>query len=222
MNNWKDDFSDGLRIMDGHGLTEGFGHLSMRLKDGTIAITPAMGPGMAAEEGLHVIFTLDGERLDSTGLPAPLESPMHLAIYGSRKEVGSICRTHSPFAVSFGVRGTELRTRHGFGLMLGRSVPFCEFCDLVSDGGKAHLVAQAIGSCRGLFLKGNGSLVVGESIAQAVVRAIYLEEAARIAVQSGKFNILEWSAEEVATRSDWHAAEEARSWDYYRWRYCSQ
>ena len=37
MNDWQKDFCAGLRVMDGHGLTEGFGHLSVRLADGSIA-----------------------------------------------------------------------------------------------------------------------------------------------------------------------------------------
>lgn len=206
--------------MDGHGLTEGFGHLSSRLPDGSIAISPAMGPGMAADEGLYVSFSIKGERLDTSELPAPLETSMHLAIYAMREDVSAICRTHSPFMVSYGVRSKELHAFHGFGSMLGESVPFLDFTDLISDSEKAEKVVMSLGSNRGLLLRGNGGLVVGESIKQAVIRAIYLEEAARIAVHRFETVPQTWSSEEVRSRHVWHAAEVNRAWDYYRWKYC--
>jgi ribulose-5-phosphate 4-epimerase/fuculose-1-phosphate aldolase len=216
---WKTDFSAGLRIMEGHGLTEGFGHLSTRLEDGTVVITPARGPGMAAQEALHVRFSPDGEKLDDE-LPAPLETPMHLAIYQSRPDVMSICRTHSIHAVSYGVLGKSLQMSHGFSLMMGASVPFHAEGDLISNLEMGQGVAQTLGSGSALLLKGNGALTVGDSIGQAVVRSIYLEEAARIAIQIGcDQKPIEWTESEITDRSRWHAAEAARAWDYYRWKY---
>ncbi|MBC2607878.1 class II aldolase/adducin family protein [Pelagicoccus albus] len=221
MEQWLKDFSTALQIMEGHGLTEGFGHLSVRLRDGRIAITPAKGPGMSAANSLHILFSDTGERLDDGTLPAPLESPMHLAVYAARPDVNSICRTHSRYIVSYGVTGDELILSHGFGLMLGDKIPFCEFGDLISNEEKGNRVVQSLGANTALLLKGNGGFSVGDSISQAVVKAIYLEEAARISMdlKAASMNLAEWSESELESRRSWHQAEAARAWEYYSWKY---
>src|SRR4051812_31402037 len=83
------------RIMDGHGLTEGFGDVSARLGD-WIMMTPARPPGKVNAENL-LTFTLEGDRVNGIG-PASLETPLHLAIFRARPDVMAICRTYSRYA----------------------------------------------------------------------------------------------------------------------------
>jgi ribulose-5-phosphate 4-epimerase/fuculose-1-phosphate aldolase len=83
------DFMAGLAIMDGRGLTEGFGHLSARAPAGLL-MTPALAPGLATPADL-VLLGPDGEvRRAAPGVRPALETPLHLAIYQSRPDCGAL------------------------------------------------------------------------------------------------------------------------------------
>lgn len=211
------DFVTGLRIMDGMGLTEGFGHLSLRSEDG-IWMTPAMGPGMATAEDL-VLVDPEGKKVGGADRPLALETPMHLGIYRARPDVTAICRTHSAFAVSAGAVGTAIPASHGFSLMLGQTIPCHREIDLIHSAPMGDAVAASLGNAQALLIRGNGALAVGPTLRHAVVHAIYLEEAARIAIQIGQQQTPAITDAEYAARKRWHTKEAARAWDYYAWRY---
>src|SRR5947209_2253531 len=118
------------RIMDGHGLTEGFGDVSARLGD-WIIMTPARPPGKVLPDHL-LTFTLDGDRMSGVG-SASLETPLHLAIYRARPDVAAICRTYSRYAGIMGATNQRIEVAHGLGGMLGRYVPVHPDCDLIVD-----------------------------------------------------------------------------------------
>jgi HCOMODA/2-hydroxy-3-carboxy-muconic semialdehyde decarboxylase len=207
------------RILDGLGLTEGFGHVTARQPDdpGTILCTGAKAPGLASLEDL-LEFTLAGEcvRAAASGLRPALETPMHLAIYRARPDVMAICRTHSPYAVVCGVAETPIRANHGFGGMLGRKVPVHPETDLIVDAAMGDAVAASLGSATALLIRGNGALAAGPTLERAVVHAIYLEESARnqvLGLPLGGARRL--SKAELAARSRWYDNEAVRAWDYY-------
>jgi ribulose-5-phosphate 4-epimerase/fuculose-1-phosphate aldolase len=202
------------RIMDGMGLTEGFGHMSARLPDSDrILITPAMGPGMAQAE-LLLTFALDGSRVDEIDTPAALETPMHLAIYRARPDVGAICRTHSRHAVVMGVLNQPIATAHGFGGMLGLTINVHQEIDLIVDAAMGDAVADSLGDDVALLLRGNGALATGSDIEHAAAHAIYLEEAAMIAVLGGG-KAQAFTPSELEKRARWYGNEARRAWDYY-------
>lgn len=202
--------------MDGLGLTEAFGHLSCRLPDGdSILMTPALGPGLAHEEDL-VEFSLDGSPSSQSGSeysPA-IESSLHLEFYRAFPEIGAICRTHSPYAVAYGRQLVPLHVCHGLGLMIGATVPVADFSNLISEAALAEKVVAAKNDSNAVLIRGNGAVAFGHSIRDAVVHAIYLEDAAaaecRFPSQAQR-----WSAGEVNDRCVWSDKERSRAWDYY-------
>jgi len=214
-------FNAALRVMEGMGLTEAFGHLSARdsKNPDAIRITPAKGPGLA-DASECVRFDLSGSRLPGNdNLPAPLETPMHLAIYRARKDVGAICRTHSPYAVDFGAICDSVPCLHGFSLMLGRKIPVHGDIDLIATSAQADSLARTLGGANACLLRGNGALAVGGDISRAVVHAIYLEEACRIVATTGlaaaSSAMKNLSDEDCDARRKWHGNEAARAWAYY-------
>jgi len=209
------DFLSGLAIMDGRGLTEGFGHLSVRLPDGVV-MTPALAPGLAGPADL-LLLGPDGEaRGGAAGRRPALETPLHLAIYQARPDCGALCRTHSPWAVAWGLRAEAFRPAHGFGLMLGPAVPYHGDGDLVTTPAAGAAAAAALGSAHALFLKGNGLIVLGANVREAVLKALYLEEACAAVLRSGGIGAAaRFSTAEADARSRWHGAELARAWGYY-------
>jgi HCOMODA/2-hydroxy-3-carboxy-muconic semialdehyde decarboxylase len=225
----KDDesFNAALRIMEGMGLTEAFGHLSVRdFRDpGVIHITPAMGPG-TSDASRCVTFNLSGKRLPGNDdLPAPLETPMHLAIYKARTDVGALCRTHSPYAVSAGAVAASVPCLHGFSLMLGRSIPVHRDIDLIHSAEQGASLAETLSGNAACLIRGNGALAVGCDIRRAVVHAIYIEEACRIFIQAGQSACRAAANgitdDEFSARTKWHANEAARAWAYYSAKYAS-
>jgi len=183
-------------------------------------MTPALGPGLA-DASMCLAFDLSGKRLSGNdALKAALEMPMHAAIFRARGDVGAICRTHSPYAVTAGAVWESVPCLHGFSLMTGRRIPVHRQIDLIHDTAMGEVLAATLGTGGALLVRGNGALAVGRNVREAVVRAIYLEEACRIAVQAGQ-DTAEASAkrltqEEFDARRLWHENETTRAWDYYR------
>lgn len=221
MDDLREKITAACRIMDGLGLTEGFGHMSARIP-GTdrVLITPAMGPGRVTPDVL-LTFTLDGQCLDwQAAIPPALETPMHLAIYRARPDVGAICRTHSQYAVIMGAANKPIHACHGFGGMLGPLGPVHPETDLIVNAEMGDQVARSLDSHTALLLRGNGALATGPDVERAVVHAIYLEEAARIELSAlAVGGAVLFTPDELHNRARWYENEARRAWDYYVWKY---
>ena len=203
------------RVLDGLGLVEGFGHVSVRLPDGNILITPARAPGLARTDEL-LTFNLEGELVAGGEGTGPLERWMHFAVYRARSDVQAIARTHSRMAAALGVANTPIYTAHGFGGMLGAVVPVHPENDLITDDAMGQAVAASLDGNAGVLLRGNGALVTGNTLPQACVRAIYLEEAAWLQVTAaGVGGAVPFTTDELKARSCWHEVEMERAWTYY-------
>ena len=105
--------------MSAAGLAEAFGHVSARWKGG-FAITSTLPFAVAGPEG--VVVVPDAGDPPSGGAGAPLETPMHAAVYLARPDVGAICRGHPPAVVAWGTGIEELPLLHGLGALAGTRV----------------------------------------------------------------------------------------------------
>ncbi len=209
------------RVLDGLGLVEGFGHVSVRLPDGNILITPARAPGIAKAEEL-LTFNPEGALVAGVEGTGPLECWMHFAIYRARSDVQAVARTHSRMAAALGVANTPVRTAHGFGGMLGAVVPVHPENDLITNDAMGQAVAMSLDNNAGVLLRGNGALVTGATLPQACVRAIFLEEAAWMQVTAAEIGgAVPFTTDELDARSRWHDVETGRAWDYYRSKFGS-
>ena len=167
------------RILTHQRLVAAFGHVSTRIA-GThhVLISPRVGPGTATRQALLVV-DLAGRVRHGTARP-PLELPIHTAIYSARPDVGAICRIHGEAASVLSVLHVSVRPLHYLGSIVGGEVPVHDDGALVTDDARARAMVSALGRAQALLLRGNGQVVVGASLAEACVRAIYLEEAARL------------------------------------------
>ena len=208
-------------VLDGLGLVEGFGHVSVRLPDGNILITPARAPGLTRPDEL-LTFNPEGGLVAGGEGTGPLERWMHFAIYRARPDVQAVARTHSRMAAALGVANTPVHTAHGFGGMLGAVVPIHPENDLVTDDAMGQAVATSLDDSAAVLLRGNGALVTGATLPQACVRAIFLEEAAWLQVTAaGVGGAVPFTTDELNARSRWHDVEMKRAWDYYSAKFCS-
>ncbi len=205
--------AEAARIITRAGLVEAFGHVSVRDGDGFL-ITATRPLGAAGPGDVHAV---DADGVAPPGAAdVPLETPMHAAVYAARPEVGAICRTHSPAAVIAGARGEVPPLGHGLGGLAGE-VRLCGRTDLVTDLQTGGEIASALGDADCLLIKGNGSIAVGKDLAQAVVRARYLEERCLVGERMDPND--GWEAAELDPRSRWFEKETARAWAWMRWRY---
>ena len=202
------------RVLAGAGLVEGFGHVSARAggADSRGFLLTSTDPlATQTEASVHL--------LDAAGVPVsagedggvPLEAPLHAAIYAARPDVHAICRTHSPAAVAWGVRGVVPPLLHGLGGLAGTIVAWGGDADLVVSAAQGARAAAALGAADCLLVRGNGNVATGATLQQATVRAWFLEERARVALDAGPDAV---PLTDLDARSRHFAAEEARAW---RW-----
>lgn len=204
--------AEAARIITGAGLVEAFGHVSARSGDGFL-ITSTRPLGGATAEDVHAVDREGRAVADATDVP--LETPMHAAIYSARSDVQAICRTHSPAAVRAGALGEVPPLVHGLGGIAG-DVAVSSRTDLVTDEEGGSEIAEDLGSADCLLIRGNGSIATGRTLAEAVVRARYLEERC-LAAQGLELD--GWRAEELEPRARWFEKETTRAFAWMQWRY---
>lgn len=184
------------------GLVHAFGHVSIRV-GAYVVITPTAPPlsEVAPEDVLSVPVGRAGEheRL-------PLEHPLHLAIYRARSDVGAICRVHGEAIAAWSVVGVP-PLLHGFGGMV-EPVAWWDDPALITSGA-AKEVAARLGDAPAMLLRGNGAVVVGRSLTQAMARAWALEDRCRVALMAGGAG-RPLTTDELRRRSAWYPAEEER------------
>ena len=205
------------RLLARMGLVEAFGHVSARAGGGH-ALTSTRP--LAAHDARDVVVVGPGGEAESG--PAgecPLELPLHAALYAARPDVGAVCRTHSRHAVAWGSAGRVPPLLHGLGLLAGEVALHGE-SDLVADGAAGGRAAASLGAADCLLLRGNGALATGRDLRQALVRAWFLEERARVATDVPGAE--PWGVEEVEARARHSGAEEVRAWRYLATRFAQR
>lgn len=169
------------RMMARAGLAEAFGHVSTRIGDG-FAITSTLPFEIAGPD--DVVIVPDISDPPSGGGAAPLETPMHAAIYLARPDVSAICRGHPPSVVAWGVGTDDLPLLHGLGALAGRRVGVSPEVDLISTISQGTAVAEVLGNDHAVVLRTNGCLAVGDTPLEALTRLYFLEERARVAISA--------------------------------------
>ena len=164
------------RALGRAGLVHAYGHCSARVDAGTFLVCPARP--MA-----HV-------RPDEACTPVPVEGPLpdgvlgevrlHQRLYQARPAAGGVVRFMSPSMMALAALGRVPAIRHGFGTYFAPAVGLWDDVQLVRDDDKAAGVIAAMGESAGVLMRGNGAVVAGASLEEAVVLAWYLEDMCRV------------------------------------------
>ena len=175
----KQDIVSACRILSQQKLVEGFGHVSARIA-GTdhFLITPRIGLALVKKTEL-LTMNLAGAVIDGAQ-PAPFEAWLHAAIMKAKPRVNAIARIHARGANIFSVADRKLEPVHNHGSFFAGGVPVFSKPDLISNETLGTEVADGLGDQPAILLRGNGQVTVGRTIPEAVMMAIYLEEAAQI------------------------------------------
>lgn len=156
------------------------GNLSMCSSDRKmIAITPSSIRYDTMTIDDIMIIGFDGTIIEGHHRPSS-EWRMHMSIMQQKPEINAVVHTHSPYATSFAVTGTKIPSilieMIGF---LGGDVPVADF----AMPGSFELGVKAIENLKNrnaCLLSNHGVVAVGPTIEQAQVRAVYVEDAAKI------------------------------------------
>lgn len=173
----KRDVISACRILGEQKLVEGFGHVSARLPDSeSFLLTPRISLALVEEADL-LTLNLDGRVVEGHH-PAPFEAWLHTAIMKSKPSVNAITRIHARVANMFSVTERKLEPVHNHGSFFAGGVPVFQIPDLISTAELGAQMTQELGDDPAILLRGNGQVTVGRTIPEAVMMAIYLEEAA--------------------------------------------
>jgi len=173
--------ADGAAILGHAGLNQGYGHLSARVPGRELfLITPRKNFNEIAPDEIEVV-DFEGHKLTTnSAYRAPNELFIHACVYRARPEITSVARNQAEYVEAFGVAGVSIRPTHDFGAILMGATPVYEEPRLVTTPARGAAMVAALGAHEALMLRGNGCLVLGRSVPEAVVRAVFLEESARL------------------------------------------
>lgn len=200
------------RALASAGLVHAFGHCSVRIDADRFLVCAPLPMGRIVDEP-GTIVSLDGP------LPEGVlgEVRIHREIYRRRPDVGGICRIMSPAVMALSVAGVVPVPRHGIGAYFAQLVLWND-PKLLRDDAAAAALADALGDAPALVMRGNGAVVVGDSLPQAVTLAWFLEDAARVErdVRASGLDVgaARLSPEEIEARHIWSGGVVERMWHH--------
>ena len=162
------------------GLVSGkSGNISARFKGENgdiIAITPTLKSLSNLHEEDIVLVDITGNVL-TRGVPSS-EVNMHIEIYKKRPDVNGIVHTHSPYATGFAHSTKRIRRLEGFGAIKSEYMAEIEYEKPGSDE-LAKNASEGLGNEDVLILKKHGVVCVADSLKEAELLAIFVEESAK-------------------------------------------
>lgn len=165
-----------------HGLFAGTsGNLSLvDSSRSKMAITPSSFPyEKMTPNDIMIIDATTGIILEGNHKPSS-EWHMHCAILSKRADAFAVVHTHSPYATSFAVLGAPIPpVLIEMLAYIGGDIPISEF-RLPGSEALGEVVSAALSNRNACLLQNHGAVVIGQSIEQAYMRAIYVEEVAKI------------------------------------------
>ena len=159
------------------------GNMSVYLRDkGIMLITPTSVRYETMRPEDIVEMKLDGTLLQNDNPSS--EWRLHAEIYKANEDVCAVFHTHSPHATAFAVNRMDIpATLIEAYFFLGGSVPCADYATPGTPevGINAAKVLPGKGGC---LLANHGVVAVGSDLAQAYIRAEYIEDTAKIYIMA--------------------------------------
>lgn len=217
------------RMLAHEGVLDAFGHVSVRRPGRADRyLLPRSRSPELIEPSDVLEFDLDSRPVAATDVHLYSERVIHGEIYKARPDVMAVVHHHAPAVMPFCVSGTALVPVFHLGAPMGASVPFwdqrAEFGDtnmLVVKPEEGASLARALGPHAMVLMRGHGATVVGASLPDLVLRAVYAARNAEYqwqAHQLGKVTPL--SAGEIEKAALVHKQPNVvtRTWEYWSMR----
>ena len=179
-----DELAEAGRRLHRQGLVTGnSGNISARIPGtNTILIKPSGASLESLKPEELVVVDLQGKKVKGESVVST-ETPIHTAIYRTRKDVQAVFHTHPSTAAAFGIAKTEiLPLQIEMFIQLPDGVPIIPFA---SPGSKAlaEIIQKRIENCNAVILENHGIVAVGSTIEAAYNLSLMVEEAAKIQFQ---------------------------------------
>ena len=179
-----DELAEAGRRLHRQGLVTGnSGNISARIPGtNTILIKPSGASLESLKPEELVVVDLQGKKVKGESVVST-ETPIHTAIYRTRKDVQAVFHTHPSTATAFGIAKIEiLPLQIEMFIQLPDGVPIIPF---VSPGSKAlaEIIQKRIANCNAVILENHGIVAVGSTIEAAYNLSLMVEEAAKIQFQ---------------------------------------
>jgi ribulose-5-phosphate 4-epimerase/fuculose-1-phosphate aldolase len=205
----------GCHVLDREEITDGWGHLSVRVPGADALLTIARVSPRLADLDHLVMIDFDGKYLGGRDA-APFEWPIHARAMRARPDVMSVAHTHSLWSVMFSVLPIPMRPLHNYGTFMPASgLPVFDTTGLITTIELGDALAAALGSGPATLMRSHGDTVVGGSIQETVQRTIRiarLGQLQHLAMLHGEPRYL--SAAELAAQGD-KSLDPMRGWGYY-------
>jgi len=158
------------------------GHISFRLPDDPTRFFMKPHSVGLDEITLENILTIDLDGNVVTGTARRhSEVYIHSEIFKRRPDVHCVIHTHPPYCVALSATGRPMRCYSQPAALFYEALGvYGDSINLIRTPETGARVAKALGPHRAILLKNHGIAAVGASIAEAVVGAIMLENAAMV------------------------------------------
>jgi HCOMODA/2-hydroxy-3-carboxy-muconic semialdehyde decarboxylase len=198
-----------------HKVVDGFGHVSMRdpRTPNLFWMSRSIAPALVRAKDI-LPFDLDSNPMVRDPPTVYAERFIHGEIYRRSPRAMAVVHSHAESIIPFGVvKGTPLRALFHMASFLGSHTPIFEIRDLggdftdllIRDSKLGAALAQTLGDHSVVLMRGHGATIVGNSLQQAVFRAIYAAQNAALQSQAmilgGTVNYLLAGEVDAATRS---------------------
>ncbi len=176
------DLMAGNRILAHHGVLDAYGHVSIRDPENPnqFILSRSRAPELVTEEDF-MVFDFTGEVVNPEDKRGPYnERFIHAAIYEARPDVNSVCHSHTPSIIPFGITGIPLKPVWHQAAALGTNVPIWDVADefpgpnmLVNTVDMGRSLAQTLSTERLALMRGHGCVFVGRQTPDVVRFGVY-------------------------------------------------
>ena len=179
-------------VLANEKVVDSFGHISVRNPENPkhFFLSCSRSPEIVSIEDI-MEFDLEGNSVDSSILRPYGERFIHGALLEARPEMQSVVHNHSLSVIPFGVTNTPLLPIIHTGAAIGRNIPTWDIHDnfgdtdlLVRNMEQGRDLAKTMGQANVVLMRGHGCSVVGSSIKEATLTAVYLQISATVQLQS--------------------------------------
>ena len=202
------------RALGRNDLGHAYGHVSARLNEDSFLVCAAKPMGLITPEDQGTVVPIDGPLPD--GVLG--EVRCHQQIYRRRKDVNGIARTFLRDVMTLSTFERTPKPRIGFASYFAPQPPLWNDPLLLRDDRMAGELAETLGQARAIVMRGNGCILTGATVEEAIVMAFYLEEAAKTelaVIASGQEEkSLVYSDAQAESRAVSSGQIFERMWDY--------
>jgi ribulose-5-phosphate 4-epimerase/fuculose-1-phosphate aldolase len=204
-----DDVVAASRVLAQQGVLDAYGHVSARSdkRPDRFIMSRSRAPALVTAADI-MEHDADSEPVgdERKGF---LERFIHGEIYRLRPEVMAVVHSHSPSVIPFGVTRSQLKPIYHMASFLWSGAPVFDIRKekeandlLIRDRPLGKALAGTLAKCNCVLMRGHGMTVIGDSVPEAVFRAIYTEMNARMQLQATQLEgPIEFLSDEEGRRS---------------------